>query len=112
MLFGISEIGGDIEMSFSTPFGFRTGLRAWRHGLQQPFYVPKELQHIRLLLSEGRIFDATKELWKSASIGSGAAAATLGYMCLVCGELSGIDRVAAMQLCESQRTATTVTHST
>lgn len=75
------------------------GLRAWRRGLQQPFYVPKELQLIRLLVSEGRILDAIKELVKSASLGSGAAAATLGYICLICGDLSGIDRATAMQLC-------------
>lgn len=88
------------QMFSSTPFGAaRMGLRAWSHGLQQPFYVPKELQPIQLMLSEGRVCDATKELWNSATMGSGSAAATLGYMCLACGDLSGINSVAAMQLC-------------
>lgn len=73
--------------------------RAWRHGLQQPFYVPKELQHIQLELSEGRVTDATSALWKAATMGSDPAAATLGYMCLLCVELGGIDRQAAILLC-------------
>ena len=77
----------------------RLGLSAWRHGLAQPFYVPKELQHVRVMLADGRVSEATRELWRLATMGSSPAAATLGYMCLACGELSGVDCLAALELC-------------
>jgi hypothetical protein len=75
------------------------GTRAWRHGLVHPFYVPTELRHIQILLSKGEVADATLDLWRLALLGSNSAAATLAYMCLVSGELSGIDCTAAFQLC-------------
>jgi hypothetical protein len=45
------------------------------------------------------VLDAAAALWHSAALGSDVAAATLGYMCLVCTELRGIDRVEALRLC-------------
>jgi hypothetical protein len=79
--------------------GALLGVRAWRHGLVHPFYVPAELRHIQALLSEGKVADATLDLWRLASLGSNPAAATLGYMCLACGELSGVDCAVAIRLC-------------
>lgn len=56
--------------------------RMWRYGFSHPIYVPAELHHIRLSISEGRISPAMDELWKLARLGSDSAAATLDYMCL------------------------------
>ena len=65
----------------------------------QPFHVPREFRHVRSLLSDGQVKDASIELWRLASVGSNTAAATLGYMCLTNGELDGIDSMAAFRLC-------------
>jgi hypothetical protein len=75
------------------------GPRAWGQGLSYPFYVPTELRDIRILIADGRFPDAAADLLRRASLGSGAAAATLGCMCLMGGELGSVDRGISHQQC-------------
>jgi hypothetical protein len=74
---------------------------AWRYGLVHPFYVPAELHHVRMLLAEGRLFDAISELSNLTSAGSDSAAATLRYMLLRNQQMSVSDDAAIERRCRA-----------
>ena len=79
-------------------------LRAWHHGLVHPFYVPSELRQVRVLLSQGRISEAIRELSTRAAFGSDNAAATLAYICLRDPHLSEVDYERVESLCRAAAT--------
>jgi hypothetical protein len=73
--------------------------RAWRNGLLSPIYVPPELRQVRTLLARGEFLEAIGQLWIGARLGSGSAAATLGYVCLHHPNLTVVGYEGAVRLC-------------
>jgi hypothetical protein len=75
------------------------GLRAWRHGLNFPIYVPPKLKGIRSMLAQGHVAQATSELLRLGELGSAPAAALLDYLCLCGLDASELDVVAISKRC-------------
>jgi hypothetical protein len=61
--------------------------------------VPPELQQVRTLIAQGKLLAAIDQLWISARLGSGTAAAILGYVCLRDPALTMVDRQEVARLC-------------